>query len=112
MLFICGRMFIAAMRSLKGRRFAYDPLVSIFIGGCYESKKDVSQGGAVYNDYGMTTIAIGNVVNSILNIKEFVYDKKLISLENVKRMTILNFEDSEEWADVLRDRRCYGEDKK
>ena len=92
----------AAMNSLKKRRFAYDPLVSVFIGGCYEKKKDVSAGGATYNDYGMTTVAISNVVNSLINIKKYVFEEKICSLNEIKTMLLSDFEGNENWIDILK----------
>lgn len=92
----------AAQNSLQNRRFAYDPLVSVFIDGCKEKKKDVSDGGAVYNDYGMTTIALGNVVNAMCNIKKYVFEEKIYTLQNVKDILMKNFRGEEELIDILK----------
>lgn len=92
----------AALNSLSLRRFSYDPLVSVFIGGCKERKKDVSAGGAFYNDYGMTTVAISNVVNSLYNIKKFVYDESMYTLKEVREFLLNNYEGHEEIAEMMK----------
>lgn len=92
----------AAKYSLSMRRFAYDPLVSTFMDGCYESKKDVSEGGTKYFDYGMTTVALGNAVDALLNIKHFVFEKNVFSLQQVRKMLLTDFKGCEEYVDMLR----------
>lgn len=39
-----------------------DPLFSLFTERCFESGKDISQGGAVYNNYGITTVGMSHIV--------------------------------------------------
>lgn len=109
--FYLARNVNAAKRSLYARRFSYDPLISCFIDGCFEKKKDVSFGGANYYDYGMTTIGLGNVVNAFMNIKKYVYEKKIMSLNDVRTMILTDFEGQEEMRNLLKDGKSYGRDK-
>lgn len=101
--FYLERNVNAAKNSLYQRRFAYDPLVSVFIGGCREKRKDVSQGGAVYNDYGMTTVAMSNVVNALINIKKYVFDERIFTLTDIRRMMINDFKGQDGLIKTLKD---------
>lgn len=108
--FYLARNINAAKRSLYARRFSYDPFISCFIDGCFEKKKDVSSGGANYYDYGMTTIGLGNVINSFRNIKKYVYEKNIMSLNDVRTLILTNFENHEEMRSLLKDDKSYGRD--
>ena len=61
-----------------------DPLLTFFTEGCEKSGKDISDGGAVYDDYGMQSIGFPNLINSLLNIKKFVFDEKKLDLAGVR----------------------------
>lgn len=60
-------------------KWAKDPLVSMFTYGC--ENKDISEGAAKYNNYGITTVAISNVVDSLLNIKQLM--REGVSLKDI-----------------------------
>jgi len=95
----------AVMRVVSAIRFQYDPVLSAFMGGCFEAKKDVSHGGAKYNDIGITTVALANVINALFNIKEDVYEKKALSLLDIKKMILTDYEGSEGWQAMLKMRK-------
>ncbi len=93
-------------------RFQYNPYLSIFMHDCFERKKDVSWGGAVYNSYGLTTAGLSNTVNAIFNLKEFVYDKKEYSLKEIRDILCKNFEGQEALRLRLKDSSFkYGMDR-
>jgi len=53
------------------------PVISAFVDGCLDKRKDVTQGGAVYALAGISMInAIGNLVDSLLVIKRLVFEEK------------------------------------
>ncbi len=81
-------------------RFQYNPYLSVFMHDCFGRKQDVSCGGAVYNSYGLTTVGLSNAVNSILNLKDLVYDTQEYSLQEIKEILVNNFEG----YDFLRER--------
>lgn len=91
-------------RQLSSIRFPYNPLLSVFLYDCYENKKDVSWGGARYHHMGITSVAMGNLINSLLNIKELVFDTHQYTLYDVKQMVILDFEGKEEVRTQLKAR--------
>ena len=68
-----------------------DPLLSLFIDDCNENGLDISQGGAKYNHYGITTVGLANAVNSLYNIKNLVFEEKLYSLNELNDMRKKNF---------------------
>lgn len=104
---------IKCERNLYKQQFLRNTLYSIFIEGCKESKKDITEGGAVYHNVGMTTVGLGNLVNALLNIKRLVFDEKKYSLIDVKKMSMFNYKDYEEAPDLLKEGEVkYGQDKK
>lgn len=71
--------------------WAKDPFLSMFIDGCSEQGKDVSEGGAVYCNYGVTTVGLGSVCDSLLNIKKYVFEDRQISLNELNRLRETNY---------------------
>ena len=63
-----------------------DPLFTFFTHGCIENNKDISKGGAVYSDYGLLSVGMGNAVDSLMNIKNLVFDNMHYSLKKLKMM--------------------------
>lgn len=60
------------------------PFISAFMQGCLESKKDVTEGGAIYNCEGilfMTSIA--NTIDSLYVIKKLVFEQKKFTLKEL-----------------------------
>jgi formate C-acetyltransferase len=102
----------AIKRIIALQRFQYDPMLSLFMCGCFENKHDIAHGGAFYHDTGITTVALANTVNALLNIKELVYDKKEMTLYDVKKLLDTNFSDSEIFRISLKRNECaYGNDE-
>lgn len=97
----------AVKRVLSPIRFQYDPLLSVFTEGCFEQKKDVSWGGARYHHVGITSVAMGNLVDTLFNIKEMVFDTQQYTLYDIKKMIILNFEGTEDIRDLLKEKTSY-----
>lgn len=101
----------AIKRVLDSRWFQYDPLLSVFMDDCYENRKDVSWGGARYHHIGITSVAMGNLVNALLNIKEYVFDRKLYTLYDVKKCVIQDYEGYETlWKELKAKTSRYGTD--
>lgn len=97
----------AVKRVLSNHRFQRDMLLSVFIDGCYEREKDVSQGGAKYGDLGITSVAMGNTIDSLINIKKYVFEEKKYSLYDVKKMLVLNFDGFDEELSMLQNEKSY-----
>ena len=90
--------------------FAYDPLLSLFLLDCNKKHKDVSQGGARYNNYGILTTGLGNTIDSLLNIKHFVFDEKKYSLNYLIEQRNYNFKDDELLTILKNSSFKYGKD--
>ena len=72
---------------------------------------DVSWGGACYHHVGITSVAMGNLINALLNIKEYVFEKGDYTLYDVKKILVQNFVGYEELQKELKVRTSkYGTD--
>ena len=68
-----------------------DPLLSLMMG----LKTDISKGGAKYNDYGILSVGMSAAVNSLLNIKKFVFEEHKYTLKDVQKIVLDNYQDSD-----------------
>lgn len=89
-------------RQLYERRYRKNTLYSVFMEGCRESGKDIVEGGAKYHNIGITTIALGNTVNALLNIQRYVFEERQFDLVDVKKISLFDYEGYEEVAGILR----------
>lgn len=81
--------------------FDVSPLYSLFFDSCIERGKDYSQGGADYAYHGVQVVGLPNLINALLNIKKFVYEKKILSLEDCRKALAANFIGYEEVREML-----------
>jgi len=87
------------------------PLLSSTIEGCLESGLDITRGGATYNNGHIGTQGLANVVNSLAAIKWAVYDKELLTLEELVGHLRQNFEGAESLRyELMRKAPKYGND--
>lgn len=77
---------------INGYIWEIDPIMSLFI---ENNGEDVSKGGAIYNNYGLTSVSLSNTVNSIYNIKKLVFDEQRYSLGELNNNRLDNFENQE-----------------
>ncbi len=68
------------------------PLLSSFYEGPLEKAKDLVQGGAIYNTSGVALVALTDVVDSLLVIKDLIYDKKEFNFSTLKDAIDNDFE--------------------
>jgi len=71
------------------------PFLSSVVEDCMEKGMDVSQGGAKYNFTGPQAVGIANLADSLMAIREFVYQKREIALEELRQILSQNFEGRE-----------------
>ena len=106
-----GKCFKEFLQSVDEMKWAKDRLVSIFMDGCAEKRKDVSEGAAKYNNYGITTVALSNVVDSLFNIKKLVFKDKKYSLAEMNKARVENFDSAPEmFIEVTSLKKSYGHD--
>lgn len=96
------------LKGIKGQKWAKDPLVSFLTDDCNERRKDLSEGGAKYNNYGVTTVALANVVDSLLNIRELVFEKGKFSLEQLAEFRKKDFKGADRLVEFCRENKHYG----
>ena len=73
-----------AINKINAINWEYDPLLTLLTIGCIDNNKDVSEGGAVYNNYGILSVGIASAVNSLLNIKKYVFEERIMTLSDVQ----------------------------
>ena len=73
-------------------KFDVSPLFSLFFDNCINLEKDFSLGGAEYSWHGIQIVSLPNLINSLINIKKYVFDEKLLSLSQCKDILVKNFE--------------------
>ena len=82
--------------------WACDPFVSMLTDGCNERGKDISEGGAIHSNYGVTSVGMGSAVDTLFNIKKLVYDERRYRLDELNKKRKNNFKNDEELVDELR----------
>jgi len=78
--------------------------------GCLENGKDVTNGGAIRNFAGTSTMGLANVVNSLAAIKKVVFDDGKASMSQLLNALAANFEGYEELRFQLLNAPKYGND--
>ena len=96
--------------SINSRNWETDPLISLFIEGCDDNLKDISEGSALYNNYGLTSVSLSNTVNSLLNIKYFAFNNSKFTLTELNSSRQNNFEDDEILETLKNQPLIYGRD--
>lgn len=103
--------FKSFLKSLNQLIWAKDPLVSIFTDNCTDKRKDISKGSSKYKDYGITTVALSNVIDSLYTVKTMVFDEQRYSLQELNEIRKNNFTGKEELLlEILHSRKAYGHD--
>ncbi|MFX1433494.1 MAG: pyruvate formate lyase family protein, partial [Promethearchaeota archaeon] len=77
------------------------PLLSGFYDGPLEKGKDLVNGGAIYNTSGVALVALTDVVDSLLVIRDLIYKKKELDFETLLNAIENNFENGS--ASVLKE---------
>lgn len=84
--------------------FERDPLITLFTRHCLECGKDISQGGAEYNNYGITSVGLSAAVDSLLNIQRLVFKENQYSLDEIQKMIRDNYMNFETEENLLKSR--------
>lgn len=93
-------------------KWAKDPLVSMFTEGCSEKRQDISDGSCAHKDYGITTVAISNVVDSLLNIRKLVFEEKKYSVKELNDIRMKNYKGNNSiYSELQAGSKYYGHDE-
>lgn len=88
-----------------------DPLMSFFSASCRYHRKDISEGGCKYNNYGILSVGLANSINSLVNIRKYVYQEKRFSIKEIYVMRNKNFVGHEEVYELLKNsEKHFGDD--
>jgi formate C-acetyltransferase len=96
---------------LENFLFEESPLMSIVSKECLRKRKDITRGGAKYNNIGLTTVGLGSTINSLMNIQKLVFREKQYTLNELNEIRRSNFSKNEAIQKELRENEiCYGSD--
>ncbi len=88
-----------------------DPLMSFFSVSCRYNKRDISEGGCKYNNYGILSVGLANSINSLINIRKYVYQEKKFSIKEIYVMRNKNFVGHEDVYELLKNaKKHFGND--
>lgn len=99
------------LKRLSELEFEPAPLLSMLSGSALMKRKDLVRGGAEYSNLGLTSVAISCVVNSMLNIRRFVFEDKKFTIQELNAARTGNFENAEDTVALLKaNPQRYGSD--
>jgi len=89
------------VKAIEGKDLAYmemlpAPYVSALIDGCIENATDMTGGGAKYDFTSIIARGLGTTVDSLMAVREFVFERKEITLKELVRACFSNFERRED----------------
>lgn len=103
----------SCLKRLNYIKWEPNPLMTLFTENCVEVDKDVSEGGAKYHDYGILSVGLANVVDSLMNIREFVFsDIPMFSLKELKEAGLNDYVERRDIERKLSEKSYYGRDDK
>lgn len=97
-------MVQVCQRCLVRERYQSSPLASAFTNDCIARGKDAGAGGAKYNYVYPCFPGFANLVDGIAAVKTAVYDKQVMTLEELGAFCKNNFEDGERMRQFLLNR--------
>jgi len=87
------------------------PFMSLLIDDCIATGLDYNNGGARYNSSYIQGVGMGSVTDCLSSLKHHVFERKTVSLDDMKQALASNFADNEELRSQLLDETPrYGND--
>lgn len=77
-------------------KFDVSPLYTLFFDSCIEREKDYTLDGADYAYHGVQIVSFPNLINALLNVKKYVFEQHILSLEDCRQSISSNFADHED----------------
>jgi len=88
------------------------PALSLSFRDCIDNCLDYARGGAKYNTgNGIILIGVADIINSVSAVKELVFDKKLVSMSDMKAALAGDFEGYEDIHKLCQSASKYGNDE-
>lgn len=78
-------------QKIDDTKFNSDIFLSLFVEDCYDNQLSVGEGGARYGHCGIHTYGLVDAVNSLYNLKKFVFTDKSVDLLELNKMRKNNF---------------------
>ncbi len=89
--------------------FEQDPLLSLASPSAMERHAGFTRGGAKYNGLGLTSVGLGTVVNSLLNLQKLVFSEKHYTLRELDDLRKEDFAGHDTLLREMKDLRpCFG----
>ena len=105
------KVFKEKLCELNSIKWAKDPIVSLFMDDSIKRRLDVSRGGCKYPNYGMTTVALSNAVDSLLTIRSLVFEQRKYSLQQLNEAIKKNYDGQEELLKLVQgQKKSFGHD--
>lgn len=86
------------------------PFTSLFMDGCIEKAKDVTDCGTIYNNLCINCVGFASTVDSLQAIEELVYKDKIVSLPQLSLLLKSDFEDNKNLQSKMINCSKYGND--
>lgn len=74
---------------------------SLFFNGCIENAKSLTQGGCDVVVASLMMLGITNVIDSLIVVKQFVYDEKLVSMKELVAAIQANWKEYEDLRKII-----------
>ncbi len=91
-------------------QYYHNPLIACTIDGCIEKARDMTEGSAIYNFGAIGAGGLATAVDSLAAIKKYVYDEKVIKMEDVVLAIQTNFKNNEPLRQLLKNGPKFGND--
>ena len=91
----------AIAKKMTNMKLGVSPYLSVFVDDCIERGLDLSQGGAVYNNYGAHGVGISTAADSIAAVKSAVFEDKKCSAKELTEAVKADFEGYNELRNYL-----------
>ena len=89
------------LENIQDVEFDCSPLYSLFFDDCIAHQKDFSEGGAKYAYHGVQIVSFPNLINALLNLKTYVFEQKLFSMNECRQALKANFKGYDDMRQVL-----------
>ena len=77
------------------------PYLSVFIDDCIGRGLDLSEGGAIYNNFGLHGVGIANAADAIAAVKKAIFEEKICTSEELLAALEANFDGTAELRNYL-----------
>lgn len=86
---------------IKDINYDCSPLFTLFFDSCIQREKDFTESGADYTFHGIQVLSFPNTINALLNIKQYVFEKKVISMEKCLDIITQNYKGYEDYRQLF-----------